>query len=140
MRLGSGVSALLCLVGSAAAAESAVDIDRSVYIERRDDGVRALEPATTLKKGDKVVLVLEWRAPGPGRGFTVESAVPRPLAFQRAGSDAVEVSTDNGRNWGRLGNLRIGQRIASAEDVTHLRLRVPASTPAGRMTYSAIVR
>jgi hypothetical protein len=84
--------------------------------------------------------VLEWRAAPRGRGFTVESAVPRPLAFQRAGSDAVEVSTDNGRSWGRLGELRIGQRVASAEDVTHLRMRVPGSAPAGRMTYSAIVR
>jgi hypothetical protein len=140
MRWGLVLGALVCLAGSAAAAESAVDIDRSVYVERRDDGVRALEPATTLKKGDKVVLVLEWRAGAPGHGFTVESAVPRPLAFQRAGSDAIEVSTDNGRNWGRLGSLRVGDRLASAEDVTNLRLRVPGSAPAGRMTYSAIVR
>ena len=140
MRLGLALGGLLSFAASAAAAASAVDIDRSVYVERRDDGVRALEPATTLKKGDKVVLVLEWRAAPRGGGFTVESAVPRPLAFQRAGSDAVEVSTDNGRNWGRLGSLRVGRRLASAEDVTHLRLRVPGSAPAGRMTYSAIVR
>src|SRR5690349_9369878 len=117
MRWGLALGALACVVASEAAAGSAVDIDRSVYVERRDDGVRALEPATTLKKGDKVVLVLEWRAAPRGRGFTVESAVPGPLAFQRAGSDAVEVSIDNGRTWGRLGELKIGQRIASAEDV-----------------------
>jgi hypothetical protein len=140
MRLGLGLGALACLAASAAAAESVVDIDRSIYVERRGDGGRALEPATTLKKGDKVVLVVEWRAAPRGRGFTVESAIPAPLAFQRAGSDAVEVSTDNGRNWGRLGDLRIGQRTASAEEVTHLRLRVPASAAAGRLTYSAIVR
>ena len=140
MRLGLWLCSLLWFVGSVAAAEGAVDIDRSVYVERRDDGMRALEPATTLRKGDKVVLVLAWRSAAPGRGFTVESAVPRPLAFQRAGSDAVEVSADNGRSWGRLGDLRIGGRLASAEDVTRLRLRVPASAAAGRMTYSAIVR
>jgi len=140
MRLGLWLCSLLWFVGSVAAAEGAVDIDRSVYVERRDDGMRALEPATTLRKGDRVVLVLAWRSGAPGRGFTVESAVPRPLAFQRAGSDAVEVSADNGRSWGRLGDLRIGGRLASAEDVTRLRLRVPASATAGRMTYSAIVR
>lgn len=140
MRLGLVLGGAFAFAASAAAAESAIDIDRSVYIERSDDGVRALEPATTLKKGDKVVLVLAWRASAPGRGFTVESAVPRPLAFQRAGSDAVEVSTDNGRSWGRLGELRIGGRLASAEDVTRLRLRVRGSAPAGRITYSAIVR
>ena len=140
MRLGLALGGLLSFAASAAAAASAVDIDRSVYVERRDDGVRALEPATTLKKGDKVVLVLEWRAQAPGRGFTVQSAVPRPLTFQRAGSDAVEVSIDNGQNWGRLGDLRVGRRYASAEEVTDLRLRVSGSAPAGRMTYSAVVR
>jgi hypothetical protein len=140
MRFGLASGALACLAASAAVAEAGVDIDRSVYVERRDDGVRALEPATTLKKGDKVVLVLAWRAASPGRGFTVESAVPRPLAFQRTASDAVEVSTDNGRNWGRLGELRIGNRLASAEDVTRLRVRVPAKALAGRISYSAIVR
>ena len=140
MRLGLGLAVLLGCMGSGVVARSAVDIDRWVYVERHDDGVRALEPATTLKAGDKVVLVLEWRSPASGRGFIVQSAVPRPLAFQRAGSDAVEVSIDNGQSWGRLGDLRVGGRFASAEDVTDLRLRVPASAPAGRMTYSAIVR
>ncbi len=140
MRTVWGAGAALCLMASAAAAESTVAIGRSVYVERRDDGVRALEPATTLKKGDKVVLVLQWRAASPGRGFIVESPVPQPLAFQRAGSDAVEVSADHGRSWGRLGDLRIAGRLASAEDVTRLRLRVPASALSGQMTYSAIVR
>ncbi|GGD91697.1 hypothetical protein GCM10011515_09210 [Tsuneonella deserti] len=140
MRMGLVLGALACLLGGSAAASEAIDVNRSVYVERRDDGVRALEPATTLKSGDKVVLVVEWRTAMPGRPLTVEAAVPRTLAFQRAGSEAVQVSIDNGRTWGRLGALRLGQRIASAEDVTHLRLRVPASAPEGRMTYSAIVR
>jgi hypothetical protein len=139
MRLGLGLGSLVCLAASAAFAESAIDIERSVYVERAAEGVRALEPATTLKKGDKVVLVVEWRADSPDRRFTVQSSVPHALAFQRAGSDAVEVSIDGGRNWGELGQLKAGSRLASAEDVTHLRLRV-AGTPAGRMTYSAIVR
>lgn len=134
-----GLGGLLGLAGHAAWAGDEVDIGRSVYVERSEAGARAIEPATTLRKGDKVVLVLEWRAGDATRGFTVQSAVPRPLAFQRAGSDAVEVSADNGRSWGRLGSLRHGDRIASAEDVTHLRLRV-VGTPTGRLTYSAIVR
>ena len=84
------------------------------------------------------MLVVEWRAGSPSR-FTVQSAVPRELAFQRAGSEAVEVSIDGGRSWGTLGELKAGTRLASAEDVTHLRMKV-AGAPAGRMTYSAIVR
>lgn len=139
MRLGLGFGSLVCLAASAAFAESAVDIERSVYVERQAEGVRALEPATTLRKGDKVVLVVAWRADDPAGRFTVQSSVPRALAFQRAGSDAVEVSIDGGRNWGELGALKAGSRLASAEDVTHLRLKV-AGAPAGRLTYSAIVR
>ena len=138
MRFGLGLGSLACLAASAAFAGSAVDIERSVYVERAAHGVRALEPATTLRKGDKVVLVVEWRAGSPSR-FTVQSAVPRELAFQRAGSEAVEVSIDGGRSWGTLGELKAGTRLASAEDVTHLRMKV-AGAPAGRMTYSAIVR
>lgn len=139
MRIGLGLGSLVCLAASAALAEGSVDIERAVYVERAAEGVRALEPATTLRKGDKVVLVVGWRADSSDRRFTVQSAVPRALAFQRAGNDAVEVSIDGGRNWGDLGELKAGTRLASAEDVTHLRMRV-AGAAAGRMTYSAIVR
>jgi hypothetical protein len=140
MRIGLFAGSLACLLSTAATADEAVDIDRSVYVERHDERGRALEPATTLRKGDKVVLMVEWRAASGSRGFTVESAVPRPLAFQRSGSEAVEVSADGGRSWGRLGALKIGQRVATAEDVTHLRLKVAPQAARGRLTYSAIVR
>lgn len=142
MRLGLVIGSAACLLASAAAAQSAIGITRSVYLERAAEGARELEPATLLRKGDKVVLVVEWRAREPRRGFTVSSAVPRDLAFQRAGSDA-EVSTDGGRNWGRLGALRVGERPANVEDVTHLRWRVPDRAVArgrGLLTYSAVVR
>lgn len=143
MRFGLVIGSTACLVASAAFAQSAIGITRSVYIERAADGARALEPADTLRKGDKVVLVMEWRASDARRAFTVSSAVPRDLAFQRAGSDAIEVSIDGGRTWGRLGDLREGERLASVEDVTHLRWRVPAAAVAqgkGLLSYSAIVR
>jgi hypothetical protein len=140
MRSGIIAGAVSALLAGTAWAGDAVDIDRSVYIERTEAGARALEPATTLRKGDKVVLMLAWRAAPQGRGFVVESAVPGPLAFQRAADEAVEVSIDGGRTWGRLGQLRKGERLASAEDVTHLRLRVARAGTAGQLTYSAIVR
>lgn len=138
MRIGLAVGSLALFLSSVAWSDDGVEIDRSVFIERVAAGARALEPATTLKKGDKIVLVVEWRAAPGRRGLTVESAVPRSLAFQRAGSDAVEVSADGGRSWGRLGMVRIAGRLASAEDVTHL--RVAAVEQRGRLTYSAIVR
>ncbi len=139
MRFGLGFVGLVCFSASGAFAHGAIDIGRSIYVERTREGVRELEPATALKSGDKVVLVVEWNAQAPDRPFTVKSAVPRDLAFQRAGDDAVEVSTDGGRNWGELGSLKIGSRLASAEDVTHLRMRV-AGEKRGRMTFSAFVR
>ena len=139
MRIGLGLGSLLWLAASAAQAEGGIDIDRAVYVERTVEDGRALEPATTLRRGDKVVLVVAWRAESKDHRFTLQSAVPRALAFQRAGHDAVEVSIDGGRNWGELGELKAGTRLASAEDVTHLRLKV-AGTPSGRLTYSAIVR
>ena len=143
MRFGLVIGSAACLLASAAFAQSAVDISRSVYIERASGNARALEPASTLKAGDKVVLVMEWHAADPRKGFTVQSAVPRDLAFQRAGSDSVDVSIDGGRSWGRLGALRVGSRVASVEDVTNLRWRVPPEVVAqgrGMLTWSAIVR
>lgn len=140
---GGVVGSAACLFASAAFAESDVGITRSVYIERSDNGARALEPASQLRKGDKVVLVMQWRAPESRSGFTVSSAVPRDLAFRRAGSDAAEVSIDGGRSWGRMGALKVGGRLASVEDVTHLRWRVPPEAVAqgsGTIAYSAVVR
>ena len=140
MRLGLVIGSFACLIAGAAFAQSGVDISRSVYVERSAGGVRAIEPASTLRKGDKGVLVMEWRAGDARRGFTVQSAVPRDLAFQRAASEAVEVSIDGGRSWGRLGGLKVGDRLASVEDVTHLRWRVAAGSDRGMLSYSAVVR
>ena len=143
MRFALVAGSAACLLTTAAFAQSAVDITRSVYVERSEDGARALEPASSLRKGDKVVLVMQWRVAEARRGFTVASAVPRDLAFQRAGSDEAEVSIDGGRSWGRMGALKLGERLASVEDVTHLRWRVPAEAAAqrrGTIAYSAVVR
>ncbi|ABC63126.1 hypothetical protein [Erythrobacter litoralis] len=138
---------LACLAAGGVAANSGVAIEKSVYVERADvragKPVRALEPAEEVRKGDTVVLMLEWNAPGRERSFTVSSRVPRDLAFQRSGGKAPQVSIDGGRNWGDLAELRIGARRASPEDVTHLRWQVSNAEAAlgrGVLTYSAIVR
>lgn len=142
-----GISAA-CLVASAAAAQSAIAIQRSVYLENRTvdargASLRSLEPAAELKRGDVVVLMLEWNAPGKTDKFVVTSRIPRDLAFRRAGGKHAQVSIDGGRNWGELGLLRAGNRKATAEDVTHLRWHVSNADAAlgrGMLTYSAIVR
>ena len=130
----------LAIASAASAAGSALSITRSVFVETRSDGGLALEPATTLASGDKVVLVMQWSRPGAQQPFTLASRVPDELAFQRSGDASVQVSIDGGRRWGRLGELRSGHRLASPEDVTHLRWRIAAGDDRRLRSYSAIVR
>ncbi len=76
-------------------------------------------------------------------GFTLINPLPRAIAYQASARDDEQVSVDGGRSWGRIGDLRLGARTATPEDVTHVRWRVPASSAAsgsGRIAYSGIVR
>lgn len=142
MKLGFMAACAAALASSAALADTGVELTRGVYVERRaPDGSRAIEPAASaLAPGERVVLIVEWRRASSGRPYTVSSAIPRSLAFQRASLDAAQVSIDGGRNWGQLGSLRSGNRIAAPEDVTHLRWQVSPAQPRGRVTVAAIVR
>ncbi len=141
----SGVTAAgLCLLGAYPALASSVALDSAVYVERTAQGdARRLEPASTLARGDRVVTVLNWSRSSGSGGFTVVNPLPRAIAYQRSGEDMEELSVDGGRSWGQLGALRVGVRMATPEDVTHVRWRVPAARAAmgrGRIAYSAIVR
>lgn len=124
-----------------------VAFDSEVYVEHIDyvggAPVRHLDPATRLTRGDRVVTLVRWATHAGTGGFTVSNALPHALAFQRGARDDGEVSVDGGRNWGRLGSLRIAGRLASAEDVTNVRWRVsPAEARAGsgQIAYAGVVR
>ena len=133
--------ASLALFGTAAAASSVgPSISRALFVERNDGGAVSLEPADHLRTGDKVIIVMQWDQPGRTRGFTLASRVPSTLAYQRSGRENVEVSVDGGRKWGRIGTLKVGSRLASPEDVTDLRWRIPSHGGSGMLTYSAVVR
>ena len=130
----------LAILGSAAmAAQNSMSISRAVYVARAHDGGVALEPAETLRRGDRVVLVMEWDG-DPAQPFTLVSKVPNTLAYQRSGDRNVQVSVDGGRRWGRIGSLRHGDRLAAPEDVTNLRWRIASADDEGMRSYSAIVR
>lgn len=138
---------LLCAASLAAQSAPSIGIERSVYIERieriGERVVRELQPAAELRRGDSVVLMIEWNAPGAGNSFVVSSRVPSELAYQKSGAHTPIVSVDGARTWGPLGDLRIGARRASPEDVTHLRWKVSEDRAArgrGLLSYSAIVR
>jgi len=125
----------------------AVALDSAVFVERlvaRDgEQVRALEPASRLVHGDRVVTLVSWtRASGNG-GFTVTNALPRALAYQQSAEPDEEVSVDGGKSWGHLGSLMWHGRLATAEDVTHVRWHIAptrAAAGAGRITYAGLVR
>ena len=146
MRIGLLLASLALLSGGALAAQSnlaanlssKIQVTRSLYVERHDNGERVLEPANILRRGDKVVLVMRWSGASEAPHTTLASKIPAQLAFQRSGRTPSAVSIDGGESWGRLGELHRDGRIATAEDVTHLRWNVPASS--GTLTYSAIVR
>ena len=126
------------------AAPSAVTTDSTVFVERREtDAGRRLEMTDTFDKGDRVVTVLRWqRRQGTG-GFTITNPMPRAIAYQDSSLDDEDVSIDGGKTWGRLGQLKIGNRLASPEDVTHVRGRISPKVEAlgrGQIAYSGIVR
>ncbi len=129
---------------SAALAEAPVALDSAVFIERMGAaGTRSIEPASRLSRGDRVVTVLSWQRLGRSSGskpFTLVNPLPRAIAWQASAREDEEVSVDGGRSWGTIGTLRFGTRLATPEDVTHVRWRLPASAGSGRIAYSGIVR
>ena len=143
-RLALVIAAALTATAAPALANPGVALDSAVFVERLEPGnIRNLEPASRLSRGDRVVTIVSWRRAGGKGGFTLINPLPRAIAFQASARDDEQVSADGGRSWGRLGELRFGERYATAEDVTHVRWRVPAdqaATRAGRIAYSGIVR
>jgi hypothetical protein len=80
---------------------------------------------------------------GGDGGFTITNPLPRAIAYQASARDDQQVSIDGGRTWGTLSELRIGARLATPEDVTHVRWRVQPGTAAqgrGQIAFSGIVR
>ena len=133
-------------VQAAEAADTPALIKSAIFVEHESysgrPGARLIQRASTLGSGDRVVTILDWKAPRDGRNATVSLTVPPHLSFQRSSAGDEEISVDGGRKWGKLGTLRVrdayGLRLASPEDITNVRWKV--SGPNGRITYSALVR
>ena len=104
-------------------------VQSRVYLEQSQGGSRTVSDAAALRKGDRVVTVLDWNT--RRSGATITSTIPAHLSFLDASVDELEVSTDGGRNWRQLADSNGGH-------VTHLRWRT--ATGRGRLAYSAIVR
>ena len=127
-----------------AAANPSVALDSAVFVERGSPtSGKLLEPASRLNRGDRVVYIVNWYRMGGAGSFTVTNPLPRSVAYQGSANGEEQVSVDGGKTWGKLGALRLGSRIATPEDVTHVRWQVDhrrAALGSGRIAYSAIVR
>ena len=124
-----------------ALARPAVATQSAVYIERTlPDASRRLEPADQLLRGDRVIAVVNWRRLDGDGAFVITSPLPRALAYQASAFDDQQVSVDGGRTWGRLDALRVAGRMATPEDVTHVRWRIAGHKSSGGIAYSGIVR
>ncbi|MES2303534.1 MAG: hypothetical protein V4521_15925 [Pseudomonadota bacterium] len=147
----AGSAATFC-APMAAHAANAVHFASDVFVERfvsapGGRSARVLERADRLRPGDRVIFVVNWTAQR-GSEFTVTNPMPRAVAFQRSVDGEEEVSVDGGRNWGRMDELTLRDaegalRMATPEDVTHLRWRVPgtlAQRGSGQLTYRGVVR
>jgi len=132
------------LAAAPAVAGPDIALDSAVYIERATgEYARSLEPAARFRKGDRVITVVSWQRQGGQGAFTLTNPLPRSIAFEDSTRENMLVSADGGRTWGRLGSLRHGSRLATPEDVTHLRWRISATTAtrgSGRIAYSGYVR
>ncbi len=138
------ISCLALLSAVPALAAPAVSLDSAVFVERSEGtAIRSLEPIRALKAGDRVVYVVSWSRKDGDGGFTVTNPLPRSVAYQGSANGDEQVSVDGGKSWGRIGALRVGDRLATPEDVTHVRWQIAATRAAagsGRIAYSAIVR
>lgn len=145
-------AASAAFVPSAAHAAGGVQFASDVFVERflpAPGGrmARILERADQLRPGDRVIFVVNWSGRKDG-SFTVTNPLPRSIAFAGATDETQEVSVDGGRTWGALEALivrdaRGRDRQAHAEDVTHLRWRIPAPqalSGTGQMTWRGVVR
>lgn len=140
----ASLAGCLALTGTPASANSvSVALDSAIYVEKASGLTRSLQPAVQLSRGDRVVTIVTWQKQGGTGGFTVVNPLPRKVSYQGSAREDAEVSVDGGRSWGRLGEVTVGSRLATAEDVTHVRWHVDprqAALGQGRIAYSAIVR
>ncbi len=144
------VRASLCIcagiagLATPAAAAPNIATDSAVFVEHRQtNALRSLEPATDLSRGDRVVTILRWYRLGGDGDFTITNPLPKAISYQKSTRSGELVSVDGGRTWGRLGQLRIGSRYATPEDVTHVRWRISArhaASGSGQIAYRGIVR
>lgn len=144
--------AALVAFGTAAAAVAQVSVENKVFVETfvtASDGTmeRQLKPANTVLPGDRLVYVISYRNAGkqPSADFVITNPIASTIEFIGEETAGAEMSTDGGKTYGQLIQMRItnpdgSQRAARRSDVTHLRWRLPGAVApgaSGQVTFKA---
>lgn len=124
-----------------------VKVDKVVVVGGKEQ--RVLQDPQVVVPGDKLVFSTNYRNTSSEtvRNFVVTNPLPNGVALAPEGADALSVSVDGGKTYGKLSTLTVsdgqgGTRPAVAADVTHLRWILGEVAPgaSGALTYHAIVR
>lgn len=151
-----GAAAALVALATPALAAGPLAMTSRILVEKRvaaaDGSVHTtMVPAVRAVPGDRITVSLSYRNTGPApiADLVLANPVPRSVAYRgpAAGSPAPEVSVD-GRTFGALADLRVAvpggaPRAAVADDVTHVRWRLPAPVAAGRggeLAFQAVLK
>jgi uncharacterized repeat protein (TIGR01451 family) len=144
----------IALPGVAIAA-SPIQLSSDIYVEKlqKQDGGKSsvvLEAPKTILPGDQLVFVVRYKNVGSqvANGFTVTNPIPRSIAFSGTSDGTEIVSIDGGKNWGRLGQLRVAKddgtsRPALMTDVTHIKWKLNqnlAAGSAGKLIFRGVVK
>jgi hypothetical protein len=140
--------------GQAAPAQPALRLDTRLFVERVTTDLngrprRTLAGTDRVTRGDTVIVLLDWRNEGaqPVRDLALDRSAFRG-AIPDLSDPAVLVSIDGGARFARFDSLWLptplgGVRRAVAEDVTHVRWRLPRPvTPGarGRISWRTVAR
>jgi hypothetical protein len=156
----AAMGAFLCMMMMTAAgvqaaqAQPALRLDTRLFVERVTTDLngrprRTLAGADRVMRGDTVVVLLDWRNEGaqPVRDLALTRSAFRG-AVPDLSDPAVLVSIDGGARFARFDSLWLptplgGVRRAVAEDVTHVRWRLPRAMPPGergRISWRTVAR
>lgn len=140
---------LAAALAGAAPAAAEMAINRAVFVERPESGT-GREIPRAITPGERLLFVVSYRNRGaePTQGVVITNPIPPMARFAACEDERAELSVDRARSWGRLETLAVTlpdgtTRPATAEDVTHIRWRMPApiaAGEAGELQFLAVAR
>lgn len=134
-------------IGQPITLSSEIKLERAIIENGRKRVV--LEAPKVVVPGDRLHFTVSYRNGGTAevRDFVLTNPLPAGVMLAPQGSEALEVSVDAGKGWGKLATLTVpdgqgGKRPAQASDVTHVRWALAPLAPgaSGTVTFNAVVR